>query len=99
MIFHATLEHDHMTCPGRDGGMGADAVRQAQKWLEGNDDVKVLGAWGHQPSHKSWAILESDDFEAVSLLLRSQILIGKVEVTPVNDNIAMRKNRGHWGSN
>ena len=98
MLFHVTAEHDHMTCPGREGGMGADAVREAQKWIEGNDDVKVLGVWAHQPSHKSWAILESDDFEAVSLLLRPQMLIGKVEVMPVNDNITMRKNRGHWGS-
>jgi hypothetical protein len=78
--------------------MGADAVREAQKWLEGNDDVKVLGVWGHQPSHKSWAIIEASDFQAVATLLRSQMLIGKTEVMPVNDNIAMRKARGHWES-
>jgi len=32
----------------------------------------------------------------VVTLLRSHMLIGKTEVIPVNDNIAMRKARGHW---
>ena len=96
MLFHVTAEHDHETCPGRAGGMGSDEVREAQKWLEGNDDVKVLGVWGHQPSHMSFAIIEASDFAAVSALLRGQMLIGKCEVLPVNDNIATRKERGHW---
>ena len=41
MLFHVTAAHDHMTCPGREGGAGSDAVRDAQKWLEGNDEVAV----------------------------------------------------------
>jgi hypothetical protein len=98
MLFHVTAEHDHMTCPGREGGTGSDAVRESQKWMEGNADVKVLGVWGHQPSHKSWAIIEASDFAAVTALLRGQMLIGKTEVMPVSDNIAMRKQRGHWES-
>ena len=98
MLFHVTAEHGYLTCPGREGGMGADAVREAQKWIEGNADVKVLGVWAHQPSHKSWAIIEASDFAAVSALLREQMLIGKTEVMPVNDSIAMRKQRGHWAS-
>ena len=48
------------------GGIGSDEVKQFQKWIEGNDEVKVLGVWGHQPSHKSWAIIEASDFAAVS---------------------------------
>ena len=87
-----------MTCPGREGGIESDAVREAQKWMEGNADVKVLGVWGHQPSHKSWAIIEASDFAAVSALLRGQMLIGRTEVMPVIDNIAIRKQRGHWES-
>ena len=75
----------------------SDEAREAQKWLEGKEDVNVLGVWGHQPSHKSFAILEASDFAAVTALLRSQMLIGKTEVLPVNDNIATRKQRGHWG--
>ncbi len=78
--------------------MGADAVREAQKWIDGNVDVKVLGVWARQASHKSWAIIEASDFAAVSTLLREQMLIGKTEVMPVDDSIAMRKQRGHWAS-
>ena len=97
MLFHVTAAHDHMTCPGREGGAGSDAVRDAQKWLEGNDEVKVLGQWSHQPSHKSFAIIESDDFAAVTALLRQPMLMGITEVLPVNDGIANRKTRGWWG--
>ncbi len=45
MLFHVTNEHDHLTCPGRPDGPGPDAQREAQKWIEGNDEVKVLGVW------------------------------------------------------
>ena len=98
MLFHVTAEHDYMTCPGRDGGVGSDNVRQNQKWLEGNDEVKVLGQWGHQPSHKSFAIIEASYFAAVTALLRGLMLIGKTEVLPVTDGIAARKARGWWES-
>ena len=98
MLFHVTSEHDHMACPGREGGIESDAVREAQKWMEGNADVNMLGVWGHQTSLKSWAITEASDFAAVSALLRGQMLIGKTEVMPVIDNIAIRKQRGHWES-
>ena len=98
MLFHVTTEHDHMTCPARDGGVESDAARQFQKWIEGNDEVKVLGVWGHQPSHMGFAIIEADDFAAVTALLRQPMLAGKTQVLPVNDNIALRKQRGQWGT-
>ena len=66
--------------------------------MEGNDEVKVLGQWSHQPSHKSFAIIEASDFAAVTALLRGNMLIGKTEVLPGNDGIAARKARGHWES-
>ena len=96
MLFHVTAEHDHMTCPAREGGRDSDKVKQALKWIEGNEDVTVLGVYGHQPSHISWVILEADDFNAVTNLLQGQMLMGKVEVMPVNDQIAQRKARGWW---
>jgi hypothetical protein len=98
MLFHVTAEHDHVTCPAREGGRDSDEVREALKWIEGNNDVTVLGVWGRQPSHKSWVIMEANDFNAITNLLRGQMLIGKVEVMPVNDQIAQRKERGHWGT-
>ena len=98
MFFHFTAEHDHMTCPEREGGVGSDEVKEFQKWMEGNDEVKVLGQWSHQPSHKSFAIIEASDFAAVTALLRGNMLIGKTEVLPVNDGVAARKARRHWES-
>ena len=98
MLFHVTAEHDHMTCPGREGGIGSDEVKEFQKWMEGNDEVKVLGQWSHQPSHKSFAIIEASDFAAVTALLRGNMLIGKTEVLHVNAGIAASKARGHWES-
>ena len=98
MLFHVTAEHDHMTCPGREGGVGSDEVKEFQKWMEGNDEVKVLGQWSHQPSHKSFAIIEASDFAAVTALLSGKMPIGKTEVLPANDGIAVRKARGHWES-
>ena len=98
MLFHVTAEHDHITCPGREGGRDSDEVRQALKWIEGNDDVKVMGVWAHQPIHKQYAMIEASDFNAVTNLLRGMMIIGKVEVMPVNDQIAQRKARGHWGT-
>ena len=67
-------------------------------WIEGNDEVKVLGVWGHQPSHMGFAIIEADDFAAVTALLRQPMLAGKTQVLPVNDNIVLRKQRGQWGT-
>ena len=95
MLFQVTNEHDHVTCPGRPGGPGPYAQRDARKWHE--DDVKVLGVWGHQPSHKPYAIFEASVFDPVTELPRGQRDIGKTEVAPVNDNIAIRGKRSHWG--
>ena len=64
---------------------------------EGHEEVTVLGVWGTSLLIKSFAIIEASDFAAVTTQVRGQSLIGIVEVTPVNDNIATRKQRGHWG--
>ena len=98
MLFHVTANHDHMTCPARAGGRDSDEARQALKWIEGNDDVKVLGVWISGPLHRVFTLLEASDFDAVSALLRDQMLIGKAEVLPVSDAIAHRNQRGHWGT-
>jgi len=95
ILFYVSPEHDHMTCPARTSGTGSDEERRFQKWIEGNDEVRVLGVWGHQPSHKVFAIIEASDFAAVSALLCEPML---TEVLRVNDDIAMRKEQGHWES-
>ena len=87
-----------MTCPARTGGTGSDEARRFQKWIEGNDEVRVLGAWGNHRSHKIFAIIEASGFAAVSALLCEPMLADKTEVLRVNDDIVMKKERGHWES-
>ena len=98
MLFHVTANHDHMTCPARAGGRDSDEAVQALKWIEGNDDVKVLGVYISGPLHRVFTLLEADDFDAVTALMRNQLLIGKAEVLPVSDAIARRKEAGNWGT-
>ncbi len=98
MLFHVTANHDHMTCPARDGGRDSAEAVEALKWIEGNDDVKVLGVYISGPLHRVFTLLEADDFDAVTTLMRNQLLIGKAEVLPVSDAIARRKDAGNWGT-
>ena len=80
-----------MTCPAREGGRDSAEAVQALKWIEGNDEVKVLGVYISGPLHRVFTLLEASDFDAVSALLRDQMLIGKAEVLPVSDAIVRRK--------
>ena len=82
MLFHVTASHDHETCPGRDGGPDSEAVINYQKWMEGNDEVKVLGVWGYNVSHTLFGVIEADDMQAITSLLRPQMHTGNVEVLP-----------------
>ena len=91
MLFHVTANHDHMTCPAREGGRDSAEAVQALKWIEGNDDVKVLGVMDIGTASRVFTLLEASEFDSLSALLRDQMLIGKAEVLPVNDAIARRK--------
>ena len=97
MLFHVTAAHDHETCPGREGGPDSEAVINYQKWLEGNDEVKVLGVWRYNVSHTLFSVIEADDMQAITNLLRPQMHTGNVEVLPVMDSIEIRKKGGNWG--
>ena len=96
MLFHVTANHDHMTCPARAGGRDSDEARQALKWIEENDDVKVLGVMDIGTASRVFTLLEASEFNSLSALLRDQMLIGKAEVLPVNDAIERRKQGGPW---
>ncbi len=65
--------------------------------MEGNDDVKVLGVYGYNVSHTIFGIIEAEDIQAVTSILRPQMYAGDVEVVPVMDSIAIRKSSGNWG--
>ena len=95
MIFHVMAQHSWETFPGNHPN--APPVVDRQRWVEGNDQVKVLGAWGYQTEHTNYAIVESDDYAAIQDFFRSQLLAGMVEVRPVNDTIALRHTSGNWG--
>jgi len=76
---------------------GPEAVRSGQAWVEGNDSVKVIGAWGYPVSHRSFAVVEADTFDDVASLFEFHLAMGPVEVLPVNDNVQRRKDLGYWG--
>ena len=97
MLFHIIAKHSYETGPAIQSGFDSDATVEFQRWIEGNEDVKVLGVWGYQLSHTAYAVLESDDMQSVTTLLRPQMGRGNIEIVPVMDNIAMRKEKGQWG--
>jgi len=47
MLFHVTSKHSYETCPAVQHGTQSDEVRDLSSWVEGNEDVKIIGAWGY----------------------------------------------------
>ena len=101
MIFHITSQHDYESCDGTREQRGETVPPrfERQRWVEGNDKVKVLSAYGYQTQHRYYAIVEADDYADVQALFSAagHIRAGEVEVLPVNDAIAKRKEYGEWG--
>ena len=97
MLFHVTAKHSYETCPAIQHGFDSDEAVVSQRWIEGDENVKVLGVWGYQVSHTAYAVLEATEMQSITALLRPQMGRGDIQVVPVNDNIAMRKERGSWG--
>ena len=98
MLFHVTAKHNNKTCHGIQHGDESDETNAFSKWIEGNEDVEVLGVWGYNVSHTIYSVIEAEDMQIVTNLLRPHMAAGDVEVLPVMDSIAARKTRGHWGS-
>ena len=101
MIFHIISQHDYESCEGTKEQRGENVPPRSerQRWVEGNDKVKVISAYGYQTQHRYYAIVEADDYADVQALFSSagHIRAGEVEVIPVNDAIAKRKEFGEWG--
>ena len=100
MLFHVTFQHYWDTCDGRKRAKGdpdAPPRNETNRWIEGNDKVKVLSAIGHQTQHRLFAIMEADDYQDVNDLVRPEMWNGPVEVLPCNDMVATRKRNGDWG--
>ena len=70
MIFHITSQHDYESCEGIQEHRGEDVPPRSerQRWVEGNDKVKVIGAYGYQTQQRYYAIVEADDYADVQAL-------------------------------
>jgi len=47
MLFHVTAQHSWESCVGRmmaEGSVGREVGIEGERWVEGNDDVKVIAA-------------------------------------------------------
>ena len=99
MIFHVKAQHDNVTCEGARRARGEDVAPtvETERWLEGNDKVKVLTALGYISEHRFYAIVESDDYSDVNQLMLGHIFRGSVEILPCLDMIERRKGFGEWG--
>ena len=99
MLIHVTAQHDHQTCEGAMRARGEDVAprNETERWLEGNDKVKVLTALGYISEHRFYAIVESDDYSDVNELMLGHIFRGSVEILPCLDMIERRKGFGEWG--
>ncbi|GIS95718.1 MAG: hypothetical protein CM1200mP22_29550 [Dehalococcoidia bacterium] len=101
MLFHVMAQHDHQTCEGamRARGESVAPRNETERWLEGNDKVKVLTALGYISEHRYYAIVDSDSYSDVNLLMQGHVFRGSVEILPCLDMIERRKDQGEWGNN
>ena len=95
MLFQVIATHSWETCEGNSSNPSPMAERQ--RWVEGNEEVRVIGAWGNHLRHTHFAVVEANDYDAIHELLRPQGLKGTVEVLPVGDLISTRRASGNWG--
>ena len=100
MLFHVTAQHSWESCVGRmmaEGSVGREVGVEGERWVEGNGDVKVIVAGGYQASHRYYAVVEADEYAQVVLLFNGLMFRGDVDIIPMTDMIARRKEQGNWG--
>ena len=104
MLFHVTATHYWESCIGRmmvKGTVSHQVGIEGERWVEGNDDVKVLCAWEYQSSHRCYALVEAAEYDSVVQLFNPRVRlmwVGDVDILPVNDMISRRKDSGDWGN-
>tara|TARA_A100001037_G_scaffold120713_1_gene109850 strand:+ start:263 stop:565 length:303 start_codon:yes stop_codon:yes gene_type:complete len=94
MLFHITNRHNYETCGGT---TGKSLTPEYNRWIEGNDKVKVLGVWPYNPMHTIFAVVESEDYQAVLDLTSDARKSGTSEIVPVVDGFERRQAQGFWG--
>ena len=96
MLFHVIAKHNWETCEGH--ATNPSPMSERTRRVEGNDEIKVLGGWVNHPTHTFFAVVEASDYESLRTFFRPASLKGEVEILPVGDQIANRKDLGLWGS-
>ena len=100
MLFHVTAQHSWESCVGKlmaEGTVSRETGIEGEKWVEGNEDVKVIAAGGYQSAHRYYAVVEADEYASVVLLFNGLMFRGDVDILPMTDMIARRKELGNWG--
>ena len=100
MLFHVTAQHSWESCVGRmmaEGSVSLEAGIEGERWVEGNNEVKVIAAGGYQAAHRYYAVVEADEYNSVVLLFNALMWRGNVDILPMNGMIARRKAFGNWG--
>ena len=95
MLFQVIASLSSETCEGN--SENPSPMSERQRWIEGNENVKVIGAWGNHLRHTHFAVVEATDYDAIHELFRPQGLKGTVDILPVGDLISNRKTSGNWG--
>jgi len=68
MISHVTAQYFGETCRGRQRAESSEDIypsSEVSRWVEGNDDVKVLAARGYQSAHRYYAFVEAEEYNSV----------------------------------
>ena len=55
MLFHVKAQHSWETCEGN--AEDPSPMVERNRWVEGTDDVKVIGAWSCTPEHAAFAVV------------------------------------------
>ena len=80
-----------------EGTVSREVGTEGEKWVEGNDDVTVIFAGGYQSAHRYYAVVEADEYAQVVLLFNGLMFRGDVDILPISDMVARRKELGNWG--
>jgi len=68
MLFHVTAQHSWETRRRRQRAESFESIyppSEVSRWVDGNDDVKVLAAGGYQSAHRYYAIVEAEEYNSV----------------------------------
>ena len=103
MLFHITAQHDHLSCGGvqaRKSGKDTTSpeyLAEQNRWMEGNDKVKVIAAYQNQPTHRIFVVVEANNYDDLNTFTNRWKDTGSCDLQPVGDGIATRHAKGIWG--